>query len=106
MPLDPTLQNLTENGWGSDCVPEMTDELPAPAFSLEQSMCIWILRADFDIFSQGGWRVSQGGWKFSAAKAAYSAPLPDTLLASSNCRLLDILEIHFLICLEHIMYGN
>ena len=39
-------------------------------------------RADFDIFSQGGWRVSQGGWKFS---------LP-TLLTR---RLSDILGIHF-----------
>ena len=40
MSLDGTLPNLAENGWGSDCVPVMTNELPAPAFSLEQSMCI------------------------------------------------------------------
>ena len=53
-------------------------------------------RADFHIFSQGGWRVSQGGWKFFAANAAHSAPLRGTSLASSNRRLLDILEIHFL----------
>ena len=30
-------------------------------------------RADFDIFSQGGWRVSQGGWKFFAADATHWA---------------------------------
>ena len=35
--LDP---NLTENGWSSGFVPIMMDELPAPAFSLEQSMVI------------------------------------------------------------------
>ena len=56
-------------------------------------------RADFDIFSQGGWRVSQGGWNFFAANTADSAPLRGTSLASSNCRLLYILKIHFLICL-------
>ena len=53
-------------------------------------------RADFDIFTQGGWRVCQGGWKFSAANATHSAPLGGTSLASSNGRLSDILEIHFL----------
>ena len=37
--LDPTLPNLTENGWGSDFVSLMTDELPAPAFSLELTIC-------------------------------------------------------------------
>ena len=52
-------------------------------------------RADFHIFSQGGWRVSQGGWKFFAANTAHSAPLRGTSLASSKRRLLDILEIHF-----------
>ena len=50
-------------------------------------------RADFDIFSQGGWRVSQRGWRFFAANAAHLAPLRGTSLAS------DILEINFLICL-------
>ena len=56
-------------------------------------------RADFDIFSQRGWRVSQGGWKFFAANAAHSAPLRGTSLASSNRRLSDIHENSFLICL-------
>ena len=43
--------------------------------------------------------VSQGGCKFFAAYTAHSAPLRGTSLASSNHRLSDILEIHFLICL-------
>ena len=52
-------------------------------------------RADFDIFSQGGWRVSHGGRKFLAANAAQSATQRGTLLTSSNHRLSDILEINF-----------
>ena len=56
-------------------------------------------RADFDTFSQGGWKVSQGGWKFFAANANQLAPLRGTSLASSDRRLSDILEFHFLICL-------
>ena len=37
--LDPTLPNLVGNGWDKDSVPIMTDELPAPEFSLELTIC-------------------------------------------------------------------
>ena len=38
-------------------------------------------RADFDIFSQMGWRVSQGGWKFFRRCGA-----PRSRQAIANCR--------------------
>ena len=37
--LDPTLPDLIGNGWDNDLVPVMTDELPAPEFSLELTIC-------------------------------------------------------------------
>ena len=37
--LDPTLPGLMGNGWNKDFVPIMTDELPAPEFSLELTIC-------------------------------------------------------------------
>ena len=37
--LDPILPNLIGNGWDENLVPIMTDELPAPDFSLELTVC-------------------------------------------------------------------
>ena len=37
--LDPPLPNLVGNGWDENLVPVMTDELPAPEFYLELTVC-------------------------------------------------------------------
>ena len=51
----------------------------------------------FSVSGVGGF--ARGVGIFFAANAAHSAPLRGTSLVSSNCRLSDILEINFLICL-------
>lgn len=37
--LSPVLPNMIGNGWNDDLTPVMTDELPAPEFSLELTVC-------------------------------------------------------------------
>ena len=37
--LNPNLPNMIGNGWDSNLMPVMTDELPAPEFSLELTVC-------------------------------------------------------------------
>ena len=37
--LDPDLPNLVENGWDESLTPVLTDEFPAPEFSLELTVC-------------------------------------------------------------------